>query len=57
MTHYDETDYIIPHQVDSVIRNGMRSVKVISAYTDVFVLFSYHFLNSNWSDEERLFCL
>ena len=52
VTHYDEADYIIPHQVDSVIRNGKRSMKVISAGTDIFVLLSYHFVNSNWSDAE-----
>ena len=52
VTHYDEADYIIPHQVDSVIRNGKRSMKFISAGTDIFVLLSYHFVNSNWSDAE-----
>ena len=41
VTHYDEADYIIPHQVDSAIRYGKTSMKVISADTDVFVLLSY----------------
>ena len=50
--HYDEADYITPHQVDSTIRNGKRSVKLISADTDVFVVLSYHFVKSDWSDAE-----
>ena len=57
VTHYVEADYIILHQVESAIRNGMRPVKVISADTDAFVLLSYHFVNRNWTDAESLFCL
>ena len=50
VTRYDKTDYIIPHQVDSAICYGKKSMKVISDDTDVFILLSYHFVNSNWSD-------
>lgn len=52
VTHYDENDCIIPHQVDSAIRNGKRFMKIIFADTNEFVLLSYHFFNSNWTDAE-----
>ena len=51
-SHFDEADYIIPQQVDSAIRHGHTTIKVISADTDVFVLLCHHYLQSDWSRAE-----
>ena len=51
-THFDEADYIIPHQVNSAIEHGQKVVKVISADTDVFVLLCSHYKYNNWSGAE-----
>ena len=40
-TTFDEADYIIPHQVVTAFQKGKRTIKVISADTDVFVLLCY----------------
>ena len=36
--NYDEADFLIPQQVDSIVAEGKKVIKVISADTDVFVL-------------------
>ena len=48
-TTFDEADYIIPQQVVTAFRDGKKTVKVISADTDVFILLChyYHSLNIN----------
>ena len=35
---FDEADYILPQQVDSAVKEGRKSIKVISSDTDVFLL-------------------
>ena len=51
-SHFDEADCIITQQVDSAIRHGHTTIKVISADTDVFVLLCYRYLQSDWSRAE-----
>ena len=51
-THYDEADYIIPQQVHGAIIRGKKSIKVISADTDVFKLLCHHYLKNNWCEAE-----
>ena len=48
-TTFDEADYIIPQQVATAFRDGKKTIKVISADTDVFILLChyYHSLNIN----------
>ena len=48
-TNFDEADYIIAQQVNSTVRQGEKQViKVVSADTDVFVLFCSNLAKNNW---------
>ena len=42
---FDEADYILPQQVDSAVKEGRKSIKVISSDTDVFVLLCRMYLS------------
>ena len=48
-SYFDEADYLIPQQVEAAIKNGCRTIKVVSADTDVFVLLCYHYQKRDWS--------
>ena len=51
-SHYDETDYIVPQQVHSILKEeGKKSVKVVSSDTDVFALLCFHFAN-HWAPKD-----
>ena len=52
MTMFDEADYIIPQQVNTVIEQDQTAVKVISADTDVFVLLCGMYMKKNWAAAE-----
>ena len=47
-TNFDEADYIIPQQVDTAISEGCKSITVLSADTDVFVLLCHFYYEKNW---------
>ena len=49
---FDEADYILPQQVDSAVREGRKSIKVISSDTDVFVLLCSMYISRGWGDAE-----
>lgn len=40
---------MIPQQVDAAVQEGKRTIKVISADTDVFVLLCSMYLHNDWS--------
>ena len=42
---FDEADYILPQQVDSAVKEGRKSIKVISSDTDVFLLLCRMYLS------------
>ena len=49
-SNFDEADYVIQQQVDSIVKQGDRiSIKIISSDTDVFVLLCSNFLAHDWS--------
>ena len=49
---FDEADYILPQQVDSAVKEGRKSIKVISSDTDVFVLLCSMYLYRGWWNAE-----
>ena len=49
---FDEADYILPQQVEAAIKEGKRSIKVISSDTDVFVLLCSMYLSRGWWEAE-----
>jgi hypothetical protein len=49
---FDEADYILPQQVDSAVREGKTSIKVISSDTDVCVLLCSIYISQGWGDAE-----
>ena len=49
VSYYDEADYLIPQQVDSIVREGKKVIKIVSADTDVFVLLCSLFNPNMWS--------
>ena len=52
MTVFDEVDYIIPQRVNAAVEQDQTSIKVISADTDVFVLFCEIYMKKNWFGAE-----
>ena len=48
-SNFDEADYVIQQQVNSLVMQGNNSsIKIISADTDVFVLLCSNFLANGW---------
>ena len=50
-TSFDETDYINPHQVVTAFQEGKRTIIVICAVTDVFVLLCHTYKPINMNAE------
>ena len=49
-SNFDEADYVIQQQVHSIVKQGdVKSIKIISSDTDVFVLLCSNFSASDWS--------
>ena len=48
---FDETDYINPHQVVRAFQEGKRTIKVICAVTDVFILLCHTYKPMNMNAE------
>ena len=46
---FDQVDYLLP-QVDSAVKDGKISIKVISSDTDVFVFLCSMYLSQGWWD-------
>ena len=42
-TNFDEADYIIPQQLVTAFKEGKKTIKVISADTDVFILLCHYY--------------
>ena len=46
-TTFDEADYIIPQQVVTAFQQGKKTIKVISADTNVFILLCHYYHSVN----------
>ena len=53
-TTREEADVIIPQQVQNVMDDGYRNVKVICDDTDVFILLLYYYQKMNWQNDVLL---
>ena len=53
-TTFDNADYIFPHQVVTEFQEGKRTIIVISADTDVFLLLCHFYESMNLNEEVLL---
>ena len=53
-TTREEADVIIPQQVQNVMDDGYRNVKVICDDTDLFILLLYYYQKMNWQNDVLL---